>query len=583
VIHLFQGLIMLLASHLRRSRHGIFYFRIVLPAPIAAVLGQRELVRSLGIRSPKLARQSGYQLSLQITPILERLQRIMAIDPNSINPNDVRKLVVEGLVFASDGSMRAERVKTSDDPGVAQREMKALSDTATAWRQVHDFTKGMDDETFALRDAEAMRLRDELLAMAAAAQPSAVLASAPASTSPAAAQGVIIPVRPETLAKTFADYMKTKANIAPATITAYKGSFELFATLVGGAHRMAHEITKVELLEFNDALSHIPTHAKKRGIKLGTAAEILKNPPVKLDKNGQPIDYDIISGDNANLHLTNLQGLFDYVISSGRREGENTFKTMTRHSDGNQGGGAVGFEENELRAIFDPESLMKAKRPSQFWGPLLALYTGARLNELACLDLVDFVEEKGIPCISVRFVPRAKPRTKPQKQSKKQEAAARTAKQVKTVTSRRQVPLHPDLWEIGLQEYIDDVRSIGATRLFPTMPLDKKGKRERRMSHDGNEYLKMVGVHINRQKVMHAFRDTVSDMLGISDMDEFSADQWTGHTTQGIKAKHYRKKVAIDIQAVKGFKALDFPFINTELIQYRPGWFNAYNKEYMVP
>ena len=67
---------MLLASHLRRSRHGIYYFRIVLPDPIAAVLGQRELARSLGIRSPKLARQSGYQLSLQLTPILEGLQRI---------------------------------------------------------------------------------------------------------------------------------------------------------------------------------------------------------------------------------------------------------------------------------------------------------------------------------------------------------------------------------------------------------------------------------------------------------------------------------------------------------------------------
>ena len=574
---------MLLASHLRRSRHGIYYFRIVLPDPIAAVLGQRELVRSLGIRSPKLARQSGYQLSLRLTPILERLQRIMAIDPNAIDPKNIKKLVVEGLVFGSDGSMRAERVKTSDDPAIAQREMKALSDTATAWRQVHDFTKGMDDETFARREAEAVKLRDEMLAMAATAQPATVPASVPPPASPASALGLIMPVRPATLAQTFADYMKTKANIAVATITAYNGSFELFATLVGGAHRMAHEITKVEFLEFNDALSHIPAHAKKRGIKLGTAAEILKTPPVKLGKDGKPIDYDIISGDSANLHLTNLQGFFDYVIGSGRREGENPFTKMTRHSDGNQGGGAVGFEENELRTIFDPASLMKAKRPGQFWGPLLALYTGARLNELACLDLVDFVEEKGIPCISVRFVPRAKPRTKAQKQSQKQEAAARTAKQVKNVTFRRQVPLHPDLWEIGLQEYIDDVRSIGATRLFPTMPLDKKGKWERRMSHDGNEYLKMVGVHINRQKVMHAFRDTVSDMLGISDMDEFSADQWTGHTTQGIKAKHYRKKVAIDIQAVKGFKALDFPFIDTERIQYRKGWFNEYNKANMVP
>jgi hypothetical protein len=575
VIHLFQGLIMLLASHLRRSRHGIYYFRIVLPDPIAAVLGQRELVRSLGIRSPKLARKSGYQLSIQLTPILEGIQRIMAIDPNSISPKDIKKLVVEGMVFQPDGGMRVERVKTSDDPVIAKQEMKALEDTATAWRKVHDFTKGMDDEAFARQQAEAVKLRDELLALAATTQPVAGAAPVQAVAGPnAAAHGIIIPVRPDTLANTFADYMNTKANIAVATKTAYTGSFDLFATLVGGAHRMAHEITKLEFLEFNDALSHIPTHATKRGIKLGTVAEILKSPPVKLDKDGIPIDYDIISGDSANLHLTNLQGFFDYVIGSGRREGENPFTKMTRHSDGNQGGGAVGFEENELRAIFDPASLMQAKRPSQFWGPLLALYTGARLNELACLDLVDFVEEKGIPCISVRFVPRAKPGSKAQKQSKKQEAAARSAKQVKNVTSRRQVPLHPDLWEIGLQEYIDDVRSIGGTRLFPTMPLDKKGKRERRLSDDGNKYLKTVGVHINRQKVMHAFRDTVSDMLGISDMDDFSADQWTGHTTQGIKAKHYRKKVAIDIQAVKGFKALDFPFIDTEAIQYRPGWFN---------
>ena len=146
---------MLLASHLRRSRHGIYYFRLVLPDHIAAVLGQRELVRSLGIRSPKLARKSGYQLSLQLTPILEGIQRIMAIDPNSISPKDIKTLVVEGMVFQPDGGMRVERVKTSDDPVIAKQEMKALEDTATAWRRVHDFTANLSDEEFAKRKAEA--------------------------------------------------------------------------------------------------------------------------------------------------------------------------------------------------------------------------------------------------------------------------------------------------------------------------------------------------------------------------------------------------------------------------------------------
>ena len=189
---------MLLASHLRRSRHGIYYFRIVLPDPIAAVLGQRELVRSLGIRSPKIARKSGYQLSLQLTPILEGLQRIMAIDPNSISPKDIKKLAVEGMVFQPDGGMRVARVETSDDPVIAKQEMKALEDTATAWRRVHDFTANLSDDEFAKGKTEAVRLRDELLAMAAARKPAATLAPAPMPVA-----GVPMPLRPSTLRQCF--------------------------------------------------------------------------------------------------------------------------------------------------------------------------------------------------------------------------------------------------------------------------------------------------------------------------------------------------------------------------------------------
>jgi hypothetical protein len=337
-----------------------------------------------------------------------------------------------------------------------------------------------------------------------------------------------LPLRPSTLREGFDAFLAYKRGIAQSSKDSYTYSFELFATLVGGEKRMCHEVTVLELQEFNDALPLVPLHAVKRGIKLGKASDLIANPPKAKDKDGNPLES--ISGESANLHLSNLQSFFDYLISSGRRNGANHIAKLTRHSDGEQGDGAVGFEEDELRCIFDPEQLMKAKRPTQFWGPLLALYTGARLNELACLDMKDFVIERGIPCISIR-----------------------------------RVPLHPDLWEIGLQDYIDDMKSLGATRLFPTLPRDKKGKRERRLSHDGNEYLKEVGVHVLRVKVMHSFRDTVSDMLGIGDMDEFSADQRTGHATQGVKAKHYRRKVAADIMAVKGFKALDFPFIDTVL------------------
>ena len=564
---------MLLASHLRRSRHGIYYFRVVLPDPIAAVLGQRELVRSLGIRSPKMARQSGYQLSLQLAPILERLQRIMAIDPNSIDPATVKKLVVDGLVFGNDGTMRIDRIKTNDDPVIAEREMKAVSDTAVAWRRVHDFTEGFSDAEFAKRKAEAQRLRDELLAECA---PSGAVAASPVAA--LVAQGNISqPLRPSTLRQCFDAYIASKKRIGVSTKKAYEGSFDVFAKMSGGESRMVHEITEVEFMEFNDALAFVPTHATKRGIDLKRSAQMIESPPLGKDKNGNPVEYDAISGNTANLHLTNLQGFFDYVINSGRRNGDNPFVKLPRHSDGEEIGGADGFDEHELRAIFDVKTLMQAKRPSQFWTPVLALYTGARLNELACLELDDFVVEKGVPCISIRYIPRAKPNSIEHHKKK-------AARSVKTASSIRLVPMHPDLYEIGIEAYMEDVRAIGATRFFPTLPPDTKGKRERRLSHDGNEYLKRVGVHVPRKKVMHSFRDTVCEMLAVPEMDDVRADQWTGHATQTVKGRHYRRsKAAIELQAKEGFGALQFPFIDIEALQYRAGWFDDYNKSNMVP
>ena len=564
---------MLLASHLRRSRHGIYYFRLILPTPIAAVLGQRELVRSLGIRSPKIARKSGYQLSLQLTPILEGIQRIMAIDPNSISPKDIKKLVVEGLDFRRDGSMGVERLITHNDPKIAEQEMETVRKTALAWRSVHDFTANLSDDEFAKRKAEAMRLRDEMMAMTAAPQPPATPAPAPMAVA-----GVTIPLRPSTLKQSYDAYSATKKKISESAKTAYKGSFDLFAKLVGGEGRMVHEITEREIQIFNDALAFVPAHAKKRGIELKLAPDMIESPPMGKDKAGNPVEYDTISGNTANLNCTNLQGFFDYIIGSGRRDGNNPFVKLPRHSDGEEIGGADGFDEHELRAIFNPESLMQAKRPSQFWTPLLALYTGARLNELACLELTDFVEEKGIPCISIRYVPRAKPNTIEHNTKKK------GARSVKTASSIRLVPLHPDLYEIGIEAYMDDVRAIGATRFFPTLPPDTKGKRERRLSHDGNTYLKKVEVHVPRKKVMHSFRDTVCEMLAVPDMDDVRADQWTGHATQSVKGRHYRRsKAAILLQAKEGFGALYFPFIDIEALQYRPEWFDEYNKANMVP
>ena len=62
---------MLLPSHLKISRHGVFNFRIVLPAPIAIAIGQREIKRSLHTRCPIEAKNNAYGLSARILPVIQ--------------------------------------------------------------------------------------------------------------------------------------------------------------------------------------------------------------------------------------------------------------------------------------------------------------------------------------------------------------------------------------------------------------------------------------------------------------------------------------------------------------------------------
>jgi len=495
----------------------------------------------------------------------------MAIDPNSIDPDDINKLIVDGLDFRPDGGFSVRRLETHPDPAIGEKEIGALRKTTKSWRELHQdlHIDHLNDEENALRQEAAQRLREELLRAITEVVPTAPSALATVSAAP--------PLRPTSLREGFDQYLKSKKKIVQSTKDAYTESFELFAELVGGEHRLANDIRPVETKEFNDALALIPLHAKKCSIQLGTTQAILKNSPKLMDKKGNPIDT--ISGNSADLCISNIKSFFDYMIKSGRRDGDNPFDNLPRHSDGDNVGGADGFDEHELRAIFDPMTFMQAKRPSQFWGLLLALYTGARLNEIACLDLIDFVEEKGIRSLAIRHIPRAKPHTIEHTRN------PRSAKRTKNVESRRLVPLHPDLYEIGIETYMDDLRELGATRIFPTFPLDSKGKRERerRLSHDGNEYLKLAGVHVDRNKVMHSFQDTVCEMLSVENMDDVRADQWTGHKNQSIKGRHYRRsKAAVELQAKEGFSALDFPFIDIDKLQHAKGWWNDYIRKNMV-
>lgn len=526
---------MFLSSHLRLSRHGVYHFRLVLPVSLRAAFGKREIIHSLRTKCPRAAKLAAGVLASTLA--IKRAKGLSSLEKaiKEMRPRDVMDLTF-GAIRLRDGTELRD-VSISDDPALQGQDLEALSTLIN--RHGGQVASGP---------------------VQSATEP------APADSQTAEK----IPARPKSLEDAWNSYLATKRDAAVSTKEGYTESFKLFAELLGGMQRQVHQISDAEILDFYEALAKVPQHARKRNIRIGTIAELKKHLPKYLNAEGQVVHCDVISDNTADQHVVRIRSFLTWATKAQHRIGDNPLEEVGYSSQGDTNR-ALPFIDHELKKILDPASLMLSKRPTQYWSILISLYTGARLNEIACLAIEDIIEEQGVRCFSIRHDEEKSPEQGKETKIK--------SKRTKNFTSIRLVPIHPDLFKLGLDDYIEDLKSIGTDLLFPNAPLDKKGKRERRLSHDGNEYLTLVGVHQSRTKVMHSFRSVVINKLGVSGLSEYEMDRWTGHKTNSVKAKHYLVPPNILDFAEKGFAALNFPQVDKEKLRYKKGWWNAYLKE----
>lgn len=113
------------------------------------------------------------------------------------------------------------------------------------------------------------------------------------------------------------------------------------------------------------------------------------------------------------------------------------------------------FSKDDLGRIFSPELYKSRNLPHTFWPPLIALFTGARCNEVAQLYLDDIVNDDPAHPENWRFMVRI--------------GRGRTDQRLKNKFSNRSIPIHPRLIEMGFLHYLDDVRSLGFNRVFPAL------------------------------------------------------------------------------------------------------------------
>ena len=106
---------------------------------------------------------------------------------------------------------------------------------------------------------------------------------------------------------------------------------------------------------------------------------------------------------------------------------------------------AKTFDREDIVRLLNALSEHRKKlKPYQYWIPLVALFTGARQNEIAQLYQDNFKVIDGIPCIHI--------------------AKTHDDQNLKTKSSIRHVPIHPILAQLGFLDFLIDMKIKGQPR-----------------------------------------------------------------------------------------------------------------------
>ncbi|WP_369975513.1 DUF6538 domain-containing protein [Xanthomonas bundabergensis] len=173
--------------------------------------------------------------------------------------------------------------------------------------------------------------------------------------------------------------------------------------------------------------------------------------------------------------------------------------------------GSQAFTPDQVKRIFDPENFKQLKGDAARWLPLILLYTGARSNEVARLELEDCREEDGIPIFHFTWMGEDK--------------------SLKTDASDRKTPVHPDLIKLGLWERVERLKAAGETKLFPELSFDAKNGPAGRTQHAFSRYLVKLGIKARGGGRVghHSFRDTVIGALKAAGVHREMREEYTGH------------------------------------------------------
>ena len=494
------------------THRGILYFRILVPNHLQSLIGKREIRRSLNGLDSRTARTKALRLSLvaqHLFALADDLahERIHSVQEKCIQLFGITKENIKFVgTFLFDSTLKKDLSPASltlllpsflrEQEGIASStkifsEKVEATETDGAGKEDFSFPR---EETPSVEPTETVRRRIKLEEKG----------------------------RLPNLGEAFDAYVKAKTlTWSAASAKDIPPQVRQFVEIVRELERSrdirVDELSREHIRSYFDTLKHLP--CRLCGQRQFTGKGWLQL--ADMGRSGQ-IER-LLSVKTMEVRQTNVRSFVNWCELEYRGAVQAKYvnsgfpKVLSDKDIRRKGVKRESFTQDELKALFgDMGKYIQATEgvSSRFWAPLIALYSGMRLEEICQLHLSDIVKVDGVLCFSIN----------------EESGSSGYVKHVKSSAGIRKVPVHPHLWdELGLEKFVasrwakTSKEKYASILLFPDLQERVNAvnhatvKLGSALTHWFTRYRRSVGVGGQHgepsTKAFHSFRHTVIEYL----------------------------------------------------------------------
>lgn len=279
-----------------------------------------------------------------------------------------------------------------------------------------------------------------------------------------------------------------------------------------GTDRNLADISRQDAAELKKVVQALPAN---RSIKQETRGLIL------ADAIAVP-NMDKITSKTVNNYIDTFRRFWDWAERHGHAPAK-LFEGMKVSKAKQTVDSRRAYTQNETHLIKTElinDASPLVKKADYKWGALLGLYTGARLREVAQLNVSDVRQEGSLWYIDFNDDDENK--------------------SLKTKASKRRVPVHSDLISLGFLDWVS--AKPDNQRLFLSFSFNAKEGYGRNLGRWFNNVL-LVGLDLKESGlVFHSLRHTMVTRLGQAGVPEPLYQEIVGHERQGVSQQVYFKE-----------------------------------------